>query len=215
MPRPEDSGGPAPPRHSGGARVAFGSVQTLGVRKALSKLYQPFRVRGHPCGLQDSLSTLRPSCSPRVPPRLRHGRKTRYGWVARPYPTGTCTLQETPSFSWRENAGHQAREIAAARHERRLFPVACMPSLGQECGIARPALILTGGAALQPGDLLARIPKGTEDSVLLAARQLQWLAGNLPGREVGDHILPDRLPSHGHLEDATEGTLGNEGVPVG
>src|SRR5262245_34372470 len=104
MPRPEDSGGPAPPRHSGGARVAFGSVQTLGVRKALSKLYQHFRVRGHPCGLQDSLSTLRPSCSPRVPPRLRHGRKTRYGWVARPYPTGTCTLQETPSFSWRENA---------------------------------------------------------------------------------------------------------------
>jgi hypothetical protein len=32
MPRPEDSGGPAPPRHSGWARVAFGSVQTLGVR---------------------------------------------------------------------------------------------------------------------------------------------------------------------------------------
>ena len=32
MPRPEDSGGPAPPRHSGGARVAFGGVKTLGVR---------------------------------------------------------------------------------------------------------------------------------------------------------------------------------------
>ena len=32
MPRPEDSGGPASPRHSGCARVAFGSVQTLGVR---------------------------------------------------------------------------------------------------------------------------------------------------------------------------------------
>ena len=65
---------------------------------AMSKLYQHFRVRGHPCGLQDTLSTLRPSCSPRVPPRLRHGRKTRYGWVASPYPTGTFTLQETPSF---------------------------------------------------------------------------------------------------------------------
>ena len=32
MPRPEDSGGPAPPRQSGWARVAFGSVKTLGVR---------------------------------------------------------------------------------------------------------------------------------------------------------------------------------------
>jgi hypothetical protein len=32
MPRPEDSGGPAPPCQDGGARMAFGSVQTLGVR---------------------------------------------------------------------------------------------------------------------------------------------------------------------------------------
>src|SRR4029450_6432294 len=32
MPRPEDSGGPAPPRQSGWARVAFGSVKTLGGR---------------------------------------------------------------------------------------------------------------------------------------------------------------------------------------
>jgi hypothetical protein len=40
-------------------------VKTLGVRNLLiSKLYQPFRVRGHPYGLQDSLSTPRPSCSP-------------------------------------------------------------------------------------------------------------------------------------------------------
>jgi len=31
---------------------------------AISKLYQHFRVRGHPYGLQDALSTLRPSCSP-------------------------------------------------------------------------------------------------------------------------------------------------------
>ena len=32
MPWPEDSGGPTPPRPCGGARVAFGSVKTLGVR---------------------------------------------------------------------------------------------------------------------------------------------------------------------------------------
>jgi len=37
MPRPEDSGGPAPPCPVGWARVAFGSVQTLGVRN------KPFR----------------------------------------------------------------------------------------------------------------------------------------------------------------------------
>jgi hypothetical protein len=37
MPWPEDSGGPAPPRHDGGARVACGSVKTLGVRNT------PFR----------------------------------------------------------------------------------------------------------------------------------------------------------------------------
>ena len=37
MPRPEDSGGPAPPCHVGWARVAFGCVQTLGVR------HKPFR----------------------------------------------------------------------------------------------------------------------------------------------------------------------------
>src|SRR5215813_661896 len=140
MPRPEDSGGPAPPRHSGGARVAFGSVQTLGVRKALSKLYQHFRVRGHPCGLQDTLSTLRPSCSPRVPPRLRHGRKTRYGWVASPYPTKTFTLQETPSLSWRDNAGPQPHRGAVPRntyHGRTALPgVGCRPWFGAGWALA-------------------------------------------------------------------------------
>jgi len=90
---------------------------------AISKLYQHFRVRGHPCGLQDTLSTLRPSCSPRVQPRLRHGRQTRYGWVASPYPTGTFTLQETPSFSWRENAAAQPRLEAGA--QRTLEAVGC------------------------------------------------------------------------------------------
>ena len=35
MPRPEDSGGPAPPCQDGGARIAFGSVKTLGVRNSL------------------------------------------------------------------------------------------------------------------------------------------------------------------------------------
>jgi len=35
--------------------------------------------------------------------RLRPGRKTRYGWVASPCPTGTFTLQEMPSLARRDN----------------------------------------------------------------------------------------------------------------
>jgi hypothetical protein len=94
---------------------------------AFSKLYQHCRVRGHPDGLQDALSTLRPSCSSCVRPRLRHGRKTRYGWVASPDPAGTCTRPETPSFSWRENAGPEPLPEAGA--QRTLEAVSCRPML--------------------------------------------------------------------------------------
>jgi hypothetical protein len=74
MPRPEDSGGP---------------LKTLGIRnKLISKLYQHFRERGLPYGLQDTLPTLSPSCSQSLgysatDPRLNTG-----GWltlVKRPY----------------------------------------------------------------------------------------------------------------------------------
>jgi hypothetical protein len=90
---------PSPIRAS---RVGFRFVKTFALRnKLISKLYQHKGERGLPYGLQDSLSTLRLSCSP--PPRLRHRRKTRYGWVASPYPTGTLTRKAPPSFSWRDN----------------------------------------------------------------------------------------------------------------
>src|SRR2546425_10067942 len=85
---------------------------------AISKLYQHFRGHGSPYGLQDTLSTLRPFCSLQASLRLRHGRKTRYGWVASPYPTGTFTLLETPSLSWRDNARAQPLLEAGARDER-------------------------------------------------------------------------------------------------
>ena len=50
--------------HTDGLVLPSVCVKTLGVRnKRLSKLYQHFRGRGSPCGLQDALSTLRPSCS--------------------------------------------------------------------------------------------------------------------------------------------------------
>jgi hypothetical protein len=46
-------------------RVGFVHVKTLAVRNnPISKLYQLFITRGRPYGLQDSLSTLRLSCSP-------------------------------------------------------------------------------------------------------------------------------------------------------
>jgi hypothetical protein len=83
-------------------RMGFGLVKTLAIRnKLISKLYQLFREHGLPYGLQDALCTLHLFCSPL--PRLRHRRNTRYGWVASPYPTGTLTLLDTPSFSWRDN----------------------------------------------------------------------------------------------------------------
>jgi hypothetical protein len=115
LPRPEASGGPAPPRLPGGARVAFGRVKTLGVRhQRLSQRSQHCRGRGHPDGLQDARSTLRPSGSPQVAVRLRPGRTTRYGWGASPSPTRPFTWPETPSVAWRDNARAQPRLEAAA-----------------------------------------------------------------------------------------------------
>lgn len=49
---------------------------------AMSKLYQHFRVRGHPCGLQDSLSTLRPFCSPCLHGSAMDARLATGGWLA-------------------------------------------------------------------------------------------------------------------------------------
>jgi hypothetical protein len=37
--------------------------------------------------------------------------------MANPSPTGTFTLQETPSFSWRDNASAQARLKAEAKRK--------------------------------------------------------------------------------------------------
>ena len=89
---------------------------------AISKLYQHFRVRDHPYGLQNSLPTLNPSCSLHSFMQLRHGFKARYGWVANPYrksllislPTGTFTLQDTPSFPRRDNDELQRPTISVS-----------------------------------------------------------------------------------------------------
>ena len=76
----------------------------------MSKLYQHFRERDLPYGLQDSLSTLTSLLVRSY--LLRNEIKTRYGWVANPYPTGTFTPQDTPSFAQRDNASHNRREKA-------------------------------------------------------------------------------------------------------
>src|SRR5262249_7290794 len=102
-------------------------------------------------------------------PRLRPGRTTRYGWVARPYPTGTCTLQEMPNFSWRDNTGPQVPPIAAARDERRLLAVACRPMLGQDGPEDGRLLVPALGSptCLQRLVLCRRVtPSVTEESVL-------------------------------------------------
>jgi hypothetical protein len=113
-------------------------VNTLGVRTtrhfeavpALQGTRLPLRPTGYSVYASSILFT--------VSPRLRHGRKTRYGWVASPYPTGTFTLQETPSFSWRSNAARQARLKAGA--ERTLEAVACTPLIMYEA--PSPAYLL-------------------------------------------------------------------------
>ncbi|MGH8652618.1 MAG: hypothetical protein ACREYE_10815, partial [Gammaproteobacteria bacterium] len=53
-------------------------------------------------------------------PRLLHRRNTRYGWVASPYPTGTLTLQDAPSFSQRDNAQAQPTRFSAVGWNRLL-----------------------------------------------------------------------------------------------
>ena len=69
--------------------IYFGAISTL-------------RECDLPYGLHDSLCTLHLLCSPDFHP-LRHKRNTRYGWLAKPFPTGTYTLQDAPSFAWRSN----------------------------------------------------------------------------------------------------------------
>ena len=54
---------------------------------------------------------------------LRHRRNTRYGWVANPYPTGTFTLQDAPSFAWRAlTVGTPVTRRPPYRPGRALFP---------------------------------------------------------------------------------------------
>jgi hypothetical protein len=102
MPRPEDSGGPPPPRQNGCFVLPSGTLKPSASATSLSRSCT---------STSGCASPLRPTgCSVYASPvlftafqRLRHRRKTRYGWVASPYPTGTSTPQEAPSLSRRDN----------------------------------------------------------------------------------------------------------------
>ena len=65
-----------------------------------------FRESGLPSGLRDSLCTLQRRRSGHGPVLGRCN--TRDGWRVRPFPVGTFTGLETPSLSWRKNAGSSA-----------------------------------------------------------------------------------------------------------
>lgn len=80
--------------------IGFRNANTVATRSIGVTRLNRLGECGLPCGPQDSLCTLRTSCSV-VVDFLLHIRNTRYGWLVRPCPTGTFTLKEMPSFAWR------------------------------------------------------------------------------------------------------------------
>jgi len=83
-------------------------VKTLGVRNNLiSKLYQHFRVRGHPCGLQDSLCTLRPAIVHGLPRSALDATLDTGGWLTLTRPG--LSPGKIRQASWRDNAKKQRR----------------------------------------------------------------------------------------------------------
>ena len=82
-----------------------------------SKLYQHFRERDFPYGLQNSLCTLTLLFRSPVT-RLLNKINTRYGWRVSPYPTGTFTLQDTLSFAQRDNARFSRSACDGRLHDK-------------------------------------------------------------------------------------------------
>ena len=103
MPCPDDPGRP-PESHqfdsiawASRKRKRWPPASSIG----FSGLYQTSGRCGLPYGLHGSLCTLQTFRSVRLTTFLLQICNTRYGWLVRPYPAGTCTLQEAPSLSWR------------------------------------------------------------------------------------------------------------------
>jgi hypothetical protein len=145
MPRPVDSGGPTPPRHHGGARVAFGSVKTLGVRNkrrfeavpALQGARSPLRPTGFSV---DASSILFVVIWTTTPPWTQDSI-----WVGgSPLPNRDFHPARDAKLAWRDNAG--AHLLPKAGAQRTLEAVRCSGVLD-----AAPALACATRSQLTPG----------------------------------------------------------------
>jgi len=85
----------------------------------LSKLYQHFRERDLPYGLQNSLCTLTSHLVRSY--LLRSEINTRYGREATPYPAGTFTLQDTPGFARRDNVTRKLTASCASKMDQNSY----------------------------------------------------------------------------------------------
>lgn len=114
MPCPDDPGRP-PESHQNDSfawasrkRKRWPPASIIGI----SGLYQTSGRCGLPYGLHGSLCTLQTFRSVCRSTLLLRICNTRYGWLVRPYPAGTLTLQEAPSLSWRTRVGDERRNRA-------------------------------------------------------------------------------------------------------
>ena len=116
MPRFDNSADSPHPCHNGCFAWTSTALQASSVRMYYRSDTNTSGTR-IPYGLYNSLSTLRISCSSDCVLtqesisnlRLRVTRKTRYGWPTMPYPTGTFTQQDAPSFACRTNIANTGR----------------------------------------------------------------------------------------------------------
>jgi hypothetical protein len=108
MPRLKNSADSPQPNHCGCFAWTSMALQTSSVRSNIYRSDTSTSGTRIPYGLYNSLSTLHVACSfdgvltpEKLSPflKLRPTRKTRYRWLARPYPTGTFTLQDASSFA--------------------------------------------------------------------------------------------------------------------
>ncbi len=106
MPRPEDSGGFPHPRQSGCFLLPSSTLKLSASATSLSRSCTSTSGCATIPTAYRILCVRLPRLCSRITP-LRDGINTRYGRVASPYPTGTSTPQETPSFARRDNAQAQ------------------------------------------------------------------------------------------------------------
>ena len=134
MPRPVDSGGPSHPSH---LRMLLCCLRRSLKPSTSAKTSSRSCTSTSGCAITPTayrILCLRFTCFVRqLPCRLHHRRKTRYGRVTNPYPTGTFTPKDMPSFPRRDNAELRSVENAPAfstsSSSEMLAAAAAFPSL--------------------------------------------------------------------------------------